>query len=531
MNGKAAKPSSGDNIYLFALFIVLLFIAFVRWRLFSMPLERDEGEYAYVGKLILQGVPPYKESYNMKLPGTYYMYALLMALFGKTITGVHLGMLLVNVLTIVIFFLGFKKIFNSSIAFFAAAAYGLMSLSPNLQGFAAHATHFINFFVSLGIYGFACFMQKDTVRNAFLTGIMFGLAFLMKQQAIFFIFFGGIMLLVQKIHEKKQIFKIILAYAVGIVIPYFIVLLIVYIAGAQNRFWFWTFEYAIKYATGGSDAKALFVMSFQPMWTEYMILWLLALVGLVITFISKFNTLQKTFIIAFALLAFFSICPGFYFRPHYFITLLPAVCLLASVGIHIALSRLKKIGAVMTIQFLLLLLVSLNAVSKNMDYYLNATPRELSKSLYGTNPFVESTEIAKYIQANTNANDKIAVLGSEPELLFYSNRRSATGYIYTYSLMEPQAFNLRMQKEMIAEIEKAKPKFIVFYRVNFSWLIRPNSPKDIMKWAVDYTDKLYNLDGVAEVWGIDEYNYKWGKEAENYKPASPDYVLIFRRNN
>jgi len=33
------------------------------------------GEYAYAGQLILQGVPPYKEAYNMKLPGTYAAYA------------------------------------------------------------------------------------------------------------------------------------------------------------------------------------------------------------------------------------------------------------------------------------------------------------------------------------------------------------------------------------------------------------------------------------------------------------------------
>jgi hypothetical protein len=36
---------------------------------------------------------------------------------------------------------------------------------------------------------------------------------------------------------------------------------------------------------------------------------------------------------------------------------------------------------------------------------------------------------------------------------------SATGYIYTYSLMEPQSHALEMQKEMIAEIEADRPEF------------------------------------------------------------------------
>ena len=32
----------------------------IRIRLLGIPLERDEGEYAYAGQLILQGIPPYK---------------------------------------------------------------------------------------------------------------------------------------------------------------------------------------------------------------------------------------------------------------------------------------------------------------------------------------------------------------------------------------------------------------------------------------------------------------------------------------
>jgi len=46
-----------------------------RLRLLNFPLERDEGEYAYAGQLMLQGIPPYQLAYNMKFPGTYAAYA------------------------------------------------------------------------------------------------------------------------------------------------------------------------------------------------------------------------------------------------------------------------------------------------------------------------------------------------------------------------------------------------------------------------------------------------------------------------
>src|SRR6185503_13553529 len=84
--------------------IVVLVPFVIRLRLLQMPLERDEGEYAYAGQLILQGVPPYKLVYNMKLPGTYAAYALIMACFGQTASAIHFGLALVNAASIVLMF-------------------------------------------------------------------------------------------------------------------------------------------------------------------------------------------------------------------------------------------------------------------------------------------------------------------------------------------------------------------------------------------------------------------------------------------
>ena len=79
--------------------LVLVFNFTIRWRLRDLPLERDEGEYAYAGQLLLQGVPPYQLAYNMKFPGVYFAYALLMALFGQSAAGIHIGIIVVTSLT------------------------------------------------------------------------------------------------------------------------------------------------------------------------------------------------------------------------------------------------------------------------------------------------------------------------------------------------------------------------------------------------------------------------------------------------
>ncbi len=50
----------------------------------GLPLERDEGEYAYIAWRWLDGEVPYVESFDQKPPGIFAIYALILVVFGKT---------------------------------------------------------------------------------------------------------------------------------------------------------------------------------------------------------------------------------------------------------------------------------------------------------------------------------------------------------------------------------------------------------------------------------------------------------------
>src|SRR4029450_11641591 len=93
--------------------IVFTLIIAIRIRLLGIPLERDEGEYAYAGQLILQGIPPYQLLYNMKFPGTYYAYSVIMATFGQTDRGIRIGLMCVNIATIGVMFSLARRLLKS----------------------------------------------------------------------------------------------------------------------------------------------------------------------------------------------------------------------------------------------------------------------------------------------------------------------------------------------------------------------------------------------------------------------------------
>ena len=67
------------------------------------PRARRRG-ICLLGSAHAAGIPPHKLAYNMKLPGTYAAYALIMAVFGQTTKGIRMGLLLVNLATIFLVF-------------------------------------------------------------------------------------------------------------------------------------------------------------------------------------------------------------------------------------------------------------------------------------------------------------------------------------------------------------------------------------------------------------------------------------------
>jgi 4-amino-4-deoxy-L-arabinose transferase-like glycosyltransferase len=298
--------------------IVFGLVIAIRIRLLGIPLERDEGEYAYAGQLILQGIPPYQLVYNMKFPGTYAAYAVIMSIFGQTTTGIHLGLLLVNAATtVLIFFLG-RQLVNSTSGLAAAMSDTVLSVSPSVLGFAGHATHF----VLLPAVGGTLLLLDTTDRHVyarlFASGLLFGLALLMKQPAIFFALFGGIYLIFGDCHRRfpcKKILNRILIFGAGVILPLGITCLLLWYVGVFDRFWFWTIEYARQYASlvPFSQAPQVFFYSAKEAIAANWPIWILAGIGLIAGLWEQRTRASAVFLLGFLFFSVLALCPGFYF--------------------------------------------------------------------------------------------------------------------------------------------------------------------------------------------------------------------------
>jgi hypothetical protein len=526
-----------------ALLVVLVFFGAIRWRLLDMPLERDEGEYASAGQLILEGVPPYKVAYNMKLSGTYLAYAGMLAVFGETARGIHLGLLFVNAGCVILLWAVTARLFGPLAGTVAGASYSLLSASPAVLGFEAHATHFIVLTALSGLILLLRAVETGHTTFFFGRGLAFGLTFLMKQPGILLGTFAFLYLALQCWPKDKLEWapwaKNMGAFLLAGTLPFAVTCCVLYRAGVFQNFWFWTFTYARQYATMmplgaglGEFAYQFYkVVHFAP-W-----LWTVALIGVSTGYCDPVVRRRSAFVFGLLVFSFAAVCPGLYFRPHYFIVMIPAVAILIAAAVT---STIRLVATKSTshwpraLPVIVFVTVWVLAIHRNREFYFEMIPVQASRFSYAAwpglvDPFLGAAQVAEYLREHTVPTDTIMVCGSEPEIYFYAHRRSASGYIYTYSLVEPQTYWPAMQREMTQEVERSRPAYVVFVNNWYSWNGNWRLPQAtaLRAWMNQYISSSFEETGKGELEMPDSRYLQ--HDAIPGHPKSDFDIVIFKR--
>jgi 4-amino-4-deoxy-L-arabinose transferase-like glycosyltransferase len=464
----------------------------IRLRLLAMPLERDEGEYAYAGQLLLDGIAPYKFAYNMKFPGAYVTYAGFIALFGQTPAAIHLALVLVNLATAALLFAIALRLTDNRFAGIAAAlTYLVTTLHPAVLGLATHVEHLV---LLPTLSGFLLLLAKINLRRTVVAGVLLGIAIIMKQPAVFFAVAALLWVLHREFWESgmKRALTSGTAFCCGVALPVSLMIVALCAAGVFSTFWFWTIEYARAYGSAVSLHEGLLIAAKKSR-TVLAAVWPFALIAASGSwFIARGSRRVFTLLLSIAAVTAWS--AGLYFREHYFVYLLPVLAI--SCGAAVALLERAKLSLV---ALPLLLAASAYVIANRAQLFFRATPKQACAEIYRGNIFSEAPQLGAFLRDQTGPGETIAVLGSEPEIYFYAHRRSATGYIYTYALMEEQPFVRRMQQQMQEEIEKAQPKFVVFVTEPMSWGVGSWSDVSIFRWANEFTSAKYQAIGAVNV--------------------------------
>lgn len=530
-----------EKIGLLFLIGIMFLVVLIRSKFLLIPFERDEGAYAYYGKLILEGKTPYVDFYEQKFPGVFYFYSFIVFVFGHSVKQLHMGFMFLNLASILFIYLAVKRMFSPSAGVISALTFAITSLIPNISGFTIQSEHGVAFFTCLGIFLYTKAYSTKKWYYYFAMGLAMGCAFMIKTTGIFIAFWGGVALIIDYIFNKERKFKELLVhvfqYIAGFILVIGVLFLLIYSKGSFNEMLFWTVELPKYYVNRIPLEEGLkyFGYTKDAIFQNYKLICVHALLAIVLCLIKSVSYRVKVFSITLAACSFFTIVPGYYFYGHYWLQMLPGLAFLAGLTFYCVMMIFEKTFKLNypKLKYLyvgLFVVFSLIHINKMKAYYFKPNYERILRTVYGGNPFPETMEIANYLNTQLAPNDKIAVLGSEPELFIYTDKMSATRHIFFSTVVASLPQHKKWQREYSAEIEKEKPKYFVAYNVPISILRQADTDEYVFNWANKYITENYHLIGLVDMIEGQHATYLWREQIGNYRPVSQNVIFIYERN-
>ena len=166
----------------------------------------------------------------------------------------------------------------------------------------------------------------------------------------------------------------------------------------------------------------------------------------------------------------------------------------------------------------------------------STTPEAAAREIWGLNPFPEAVTIARHIARTSGPDETVFVVGSEPQIPFYAERRSATRYIFFYPLTGGYPGARERQREALAEVERARPRYVVWVHVSTSLLMSDRTDR----WIFEETDRMLARDYAIELVAHpdergEDYVFAHGRAALRWLDAERErleelpWVAVYRR--
>lgn len=455
------------------LILLASLLVLVRFPFLQVPLERDEGEYAYCAWQIGQGASPYRDIMTCVPPAVFFLYRMAFVIFGSTLQGIRLFTLFYLILTLCLFYYLARNLLGRWGAFLSGVIFVFLATNPGILANMSQR----EIFAALPLMASFILLQKDLTGHrwyfAASNGLIIALLFFLKQTTVVQLFFVWSVWLWSYAQSKEHrlFWKRMLWLLIGLTAGVSLVFLYFSMQKVLPEFLYWIFVFprlmskaiAVFYPTMRHVLSSL-IFHLQYVYQSSVIsqfpLVIVLLLSLIITIYQRQKQLALYWLWFFFLLL--STATGFQFRRQYFqLLIVPQALLTAWVIQYLDCAlRPKKRWVVNGYRVLAALLVLYPFVNMMRQYYF-ISPSMISKKLYGPQVFSIAQPIGEYLASQTTPAAKIYILGSEQEIYFYSLRACVNNYITAYSLTYAYGDPVARQREMIQVLKKELPPYIL----------------------------------------------------------------------
>lgn len=513
------RPDDGRRgLTFFWILTILAFIA-LRAPCVSIPLERDEGEYAYIAQRALLGEVPYRDIFDQKPPGVFALYAVPFVLFGQSVEAIHVFMYVCTLVTTVLIAMLVSRIADARAGVLAALAFAVMSIDPRLLATAANTEKFM-ILATVGMM-LCALAGLDTRRRLWWLGcgVCGGLAFWIKQVAIADLAFVAMIPVCGHwpIKGRRAVRSLLLDHAAlvaGLVCASIPIIVYFVRTGAWDAFLDCVFLHNFQYVqqVSWSGRWHNLGLAAAHLAGSHWAVWVLSVGGVV--FGCRGRCWCRWFLCGWLLFSFVGVSLGGLYSYHYFVQLLPALAALAGLGLARPAGWFasRPVAARYGGWAALVLGVVGPVVLASRAVFAAPSPAAASRAMYRLNPFAQSVAIGRYVKEHSAPDETVFILGSEPQILFYAHRKSASRYIFVYPLTGSFGDALDRQKQVAEEVLRARPRHIVIVLIPTSHRLGRGSELYLWNAVRQWVRDGYRVVGL-EAYGPNGLPLTFGEEA------------------
>jgi hypothetical protein len=528
MNRAAAcAREAGPGAWLGALGVGVLLVV-LRWNSLDAPLVRDEGEYAYAAQILQHGMLPYQHAFLQKPPLVVYTYALAEALapntfwFPRVLAGLSAG------LAACLLGLIARLEFGPGVALPAMWLATPMLLSPGLWQFTANTEMFmvLPLLATIAVYVVHRHGEGGLRRAGrgawFLAGSLGAVTFWYKYTSLpllALVFAAWSFEQWRSANNLRRLCNDWLAGTMGALITTLAVLAPFLASDSGRHLWECTVLFNRFYS-----ASAIFGLHglwsyLQVLWVDWWVLFLLP------AFLLVGPRPRVRFWIAMFLATWVS--TGASALGHYYVIVMPFWALLTAVAISqaAALTAKQVVWSETTLRHAFTVGVVALVCLPDLPWVACAKEQFAMVKATGGNPSLESLPVAKRLAELTAPTERVFVAGSEPQILFYAKRLSASRFVIVYPLMIPTPLARGYQAEAMDELERNPPTVIVLAQSPLSWMPQKDSPVEFPQYIEKLLAEHYERVGG---WVTDEPGGHW-QEPLTQQDQPKASLVLFRR--
>jgi 4-amino-4-deoxy-L-arabinose transferase-like glycosyltransferase len=450
----------------------------VRLPLVSVSFERDDASYALMALEMLDGRMPYRDFVSLKPPLLYVLYLPLALIGGTDPPLLRLaGMIYPAASTILLYLLGLA-LAGRGIALVAAVLFALFSSDPSMQGCIINAeTLMLPFTLASALLWWRALRLRSGT-SALAGGALLAVAALVKQPAGIQIVLLTLAFMPVRLGgvPASVAARLPLAFIAGMAAVGALVLAGMAAVGLGPYIGEFLNEGYRYVSAPPLSSSYLYFRSLTTIAKTQGAVWILAAIGVAV---SGWRPNSRSFFLFWTAGSIAGVLLGRRGAHHYWLQLLPAVCLAAGAGL-VFLARNRRPGTVLKALRAGIAVYALFSFVHVLPLLVSS--REVkSRSLYPDNNFYEAEGAAAWLKEHAAPGSCVFIAGSEPEIPLLAGLRLAGRYPFVYNLTVDAPGVADARERWLTALDDPCTTSAVFFPNACSWIDIYTSPKTVIE--------------------------------------------------